>query len=151
MKVSCASCHHPDEGFGRHTQFGVGISDQTGGRNSPISYNRILSDPQFWDGRAGSLEEQAVGPIANPIEMGNTHEACVECLKGRSRLQAAVRQDLRQAGHRRAWARRWPRSSGRSSPARRRSTTTSSCDRSKISTPTISRTTRSLAAKYEQA
>jgi cytochrome c peroxidase len=81
-KVSCASCHHPDEGFGRHTQFGVGIRDQKGGRNSPISYNRILSGPQFWDGRAGSLEDQAVGPIANPIEMGNTHEGCVECLKG---------------------------------------------------------------------
>lgn len=81
VKISCASCHHPEEGFGRHTQFGVGIRDQMGGRNSPISYNRILSGPQFWDGRAGSLEDQAVGPIANPIEMGNTHDACVECLK----------------------------------------------------------------------
>jgi cytochrome c peroxidase len=81
VKISCASCHHPEEGFGRHTQFGVGIRDQMGGRNSPISYNRILSGPQFWDGRAGSLEAQAVGPIANPIEMGNTHDACVECLK----------------------------------------------------------------------
>jgi cytochrome c peroxidase len=81
VKISCASCHHPEEGFGRHTQFGVGIREQTGGRNSPISYNRILSGPQFWDGRAGSLEDQAVGPIANAIEMGNTHEGCVECLK----------------------------------------------------------------------
>ncbi len=42
-----------------------------------MSYNRILSDLQFWDGRASSLEEQATGPIANPIEMGNTHEECV--------------------------------------------------------------------------
>ena len=79
--VSCASCHHPQEGFSRHTQFGVGIEGQTGGRNSPISYNRILSDKQFWDGRAESLEAQAVGPIANPIEMGNTHEDCVDTLK----------------------------------------------------------------------
>jgi cytochrome c peroxidase len=79
--VSCASCHHPQEGFGRHTQFGVGIEGQEGGRNSPISYNRILSDAQFWDGRAGSLEAQAVGPIANPIEMGNTHEAAVATVK----------------------------------------------------------------------
>ena len=79
--VSCADCHHPDEGFGRHTQFGVGINGQTGGRNSPISYNRILSGAQFWDGRAGSLEAQAVGPIASPIEMGNTHEAAVETVK----------------------------------------------------------------------
>ncbi len=82
VSVSCAHCHDPDEGFARHTQFGVGIKGQTGGRNSPVSYNRILSDKQFWDGRAPSLEAQAVGPIANPIEMGNTHDACVECLKG---------------------------------------------------------------------
>ena len=79
--ISCGSCHHPDEGYGRHTQFGVGIDGQEGGRNSPVSYNRILSDLQFWDGRAGSLEEQAIGPIANPIEMGNTHDACVAGLK----------------------------------------------------------------------
>ncbi len=78
--ISCASCHHPDEGFGRHTQFGVGVKDQTGDRNSPVSYNRILSGAQFWDGRADSLEAQAVGPIANPIEMGHTHEACVSVL-----------------------------------------------------------------------
>lgn len=80
--VSCADCHHPDEGYARHTQFGVGINDQKGGRNSPVSYNRILSAAQFWDGRAASLEEQAVGPIENPIEMGNTHEGCVDTLKG---------------------------------------------------------------------
>lgn len=79
--VSCASCHHPQEGFSRHTQFGVGIESQEGGRNSPVAYNRILSDAQFWDGRAESLEAQAIGPIANPIEMGNTHEACVAKLK----------------------------------------------------------------------
>lgn len=80
--VSCASCHDPDEGFGKHTQFGVGINGQMGGRNSPISYNRILSGAQFWDGRAASLEAQAVGPIANPIEMGNTHEKAVETVAG---------------------------------------------------------------------
>lgn len=79
--VSCADCHHPDEGYAKHTQFGVGIGGQTGNRNSPTSYNRILSKNQFWDGRADSLEAQAIGPIANPIEMGNTHEAAVETVK----------------------------------------------------------------------
>ena len=78
--VSCASCHDPAEGYTRHTPTGVGIRKQLGGRNSPISYNRILSSTQFWDGRAASLEDQAVGPIANPIEMGNTHDACVASL-----------------------------------------------------------------------
>ena len=79
--VSCADCHHPDEGYARHTQFGVGIKGQKGGRNSPVSYNRILSGAQFWDGRAPSLEAQAVGPIASPIEMGNTHPQAVATLK----------------------------------------------------------------------
>ncbi len=80
--VSCASCHHPDEGYGRHTQFGEGVHGQTGNRNSPVSYNRIVSGPQFWDGRAESLEAQAVGPMANPIEMGNTHENAVSTVAG---------------------------------------------------------------------
>ena len=75
--ISCADCHHPDDGYGRATTFGIGVLSQEGNRNSPVSYNRLLSTAQFWDGRAASLEEQAIGPIANPIEMGNTHEACV--------------------------------------------------------------------------
>ena len=66
--ISCASCHDPFQGYGAETAFGIGVRGQQGGRNSPISYNRILSKSQFWDGRAGSLEEQAVGPVANPIE-----------------------------------------------------------------------------------
>lgn len=78
--VSCASCHSPGHGYAADTQFGVGVGGQTGGRNSPVAYNRILSDVQFWDGRAATLEAQAVGPIANPIEMANTHEACVKCI-----------------------------------------------------------------------
>ena len=57
---------------------GIGVGGQTGNRNSPVSFNRILGDIQFWDGRAATLEEQAVGPIANPIEMGNTHQGAVE-------------------------------------------------------------------------
>lgn len=80
--ISCASCHDPEQGWGAHTQFGVGVRGQEGGRNSPVSYNRILSSLQFWDGRADSLEAQAVGPIANPIEMANTHEQAVKTLQG---------------------------------------------------------------------
>ncbi len=79
--ISCASCHDPAMGFAKDTQFGVGVKDQTGDRNSPVAYNRILSGAQFWDGRAESLEAQAVGPIENPIEMGNTHEACIETIE----------------------------------------------------------------------
>ena len=80
--ISCASCHDPEFGYAKDTQFGIGVDGQMGGRNSPVAYNRIITGAQFWDGRADSLEAQAVGPIANPIEMGNTHEKCVETLKG---------------------------------------------------------------------
>ena len=80
--ISCASCHHPEDGYGRNTTFGVGVGGQKGGRNSPIAFNRILSSVQFWDGRAATLEDQAKGPIANPIEMANTHDAAVKTLKG---------------------------------------------------------------------
>ena len=78
--VSCASCHDPSMGYSAHTKTGIGIRGQAGGRNSPVSFNRILSGKQFWDGRVDSLEAQAVGPIQNPIEMGFTHEGVVKRL-----------------------------------------------------------------------
>lgn len=78
--VSCASCHDPSMGYSANTKTGVGIRGQLGGRNSPVSFNRILTGPQFWDGRADSLESQAVGPIQNPIEMGFSHEGVVKRL-----------------------------------------------------------------------
>lgn len=80
--ISCASCHSPTLAYGADTRFGIGVQGQEGGRNTPVAYNRLLSREQFWDGRASTLEDQAIGPIANPIEMGSTHEACVECLSG---------------------------------------------------------------------
>ena len=78
--VSCASCHSPSEGYSARTKTGVGISGQLGSRHSPVSFNRILSGKQFWDGRVDSLEAQAIGPIQNPIEMGFTHEGVVKRL-----------------------------------------------------------------------
>ena len=78
--VSCASCHSPNVGYSANTKTGVGIRGQLGGRNSPVSFNRILAGAQFWDGRADSLEAQAIGPIQNPIEMGFTHEGVVKRL-----------------------------------------------------------------------
>ncbi|MCA9133303.1 MAG: c-type cytochrome [Planctomycetales bacterium] len=88
-EVSCADCHHPSAGYARETRFGVGVAGQEGNRNSPTAYNRILSEAQFWDGRAESLEAQAVGPIANPIEMASTHDVAVQFVKSNAvyRLQ----------------------------------------------------------------
>lgn len=78
--VSCATCHDPNLGWTDQAPVSTGIEGQTGGRSAPTVVNRILGKTQFWDGRAASLEEQAVGPIANPIEMGFTLDEAVDRL-----------------------------------------------------------------------
>jgi cytochrome c peroxidase len=80
--VSCASCHSPQYAFTDGAAVSTGIKAQKGNRSAPTIINRGYSLAQFWDGRAATLEEQAKGPMANPIEMGNTHEAIAGRLKG---------------------------------------------------------------------
>jgi cytochrome c peroxidase len=75
--VSCASCHVPQKGFTDGAAVSTGIKSQMGGRSAPTVINRVYAMAQFWDGRAASLEDQAKGPIANPIEMGMTHDGVV--------------------------------------------------------------------------
>ena len=77
------------------TAFGVGVRGQR--TKFTGRYNRILSKAQFWDGRADSLEAQAVGPIANPIEMGNTHEASVKTVSGISGIESSSNESLKMA------------------------------------------------------
>ena len=71
--VSCASCHDPKYGYTDGAPVSTGMKGQKGGRSAPTVINRAYSLNQFWDGRAATLEEQAKGPIQNPIEMGETH------------------------------------------------------------------------------
>jgi len=78
--VACATCHHPDLGWADAAPVSTGIKSQKGGRSAPTIVNRLLGPTQFWDGRAASLEEQALGPIGNPIEMGFTHDEAVALL-----------------------------------------------------------------------
>ena len=78
--ISCASCHDPNKGWAEHTPVSTGIRGQKGGRNSPTVLNSAFGLFQFWDGRAGSLEDQAKGPIANDIEMGNSHDVCAQTI-----------------------------------------------------------------------
>jgi len=80
--VSCGTCHHPKFAFTDGASVSTGIKGQKGGRSAPTVLNRAYSLAQFWDGRAPTLEEQAKGPMANPIEMGHTHEAIVAKLRG---------------------------------------------------------------------
>lgn len=69
--LSCASCHDLEGkagGDGRATA--RGIDGKVGPRNTPTVWNAAFQSVLFWDGRARSLEAQAMGPILNPIEMG---------------------------------------------------------------------------------
>jgi cytochrome c peroxidase len=81
--ISCASCHALDN-FGQDgLAVSPGTDGVTGDRNAPTSLNAFLQFRQFWDGRAESVEDQATGPILNPIEHGLSSEAqVVEILKG---------------------------------------------------------------------
>jgi cytochrome c peroxidase len=69
--VACASCHSPNYGYTDGAAVSTGMGGQKGGRSAPTVINRAYSLFQFWDGRAPTLEAQAKGPIANPIEMTN--------------------------------------------------------------------------------
>jgi cytochrome c peroxidase len=80
--VSCFSCHNVMEGGDDHRPTSIGVHGQAGGRNSPTVWNAAFHSVQFWDGRAASLEDQAKGPPANPIEMGMTDlEAALQRLR----------------------------------------------------------------------
>ena len=76
--VSCATCHDPKMAWAEHTPTSEGIAHQRGDRNSPTVINAAYATSQFWDGRAKTLEEQALGPVENPIEMGHKMETVVE-------------------------------------------------------------------------
>jgi cytochrome c peroxidase len=68
--VSCNSCHNVMEGGDDSRSVSMGVHGKTGGRNAPTVWNSAFHSVQFWDGRAASLEDQAKGPVANPVEMG---------------------------------------------------------------------------------
>ncbi len=81
--VSCASCHDLNKGGTDNLPNSKGIigadgQPLRGDRNAPTVINAVLHFRQFWDGRAKDVEEQAGGPILNPIEMGMPNKKAVE-------------------------------------------------------------------------
>ncbi len=87
--ISCASCHALDRGGTDRRQYSIGVGNAEGGINSPTVYNSGLHFVQFWDGRAADLEEQADGPVNNPIEMAsNWDEVCAKLNEDREFSQA---------------------------------------------------------------
>src|SRR5579862_8307752 len=70
--VACATCHDPKLAFSDGRTVARGIHGAEGTRNSPAIVNRDYGRAFFWDGRAPSLERQALEPILNPKELGLT-------------------------------------------------------------------------------
>jgi len=87
-KVSCASCHDPKHGLAGNERFPVGVGGKLGHRNAPSLFNRAYGKAFFWDGRAATLEEQALRPIESPSEMGSTVSAAVQQLKSHKEYPA---------------------------------------------------------------
>lgn len=90
-QLACASCHDPDLGWADGRRVSFGHDRQTGRRNAPSVLASAQVAPLFWDGRAATLEAQALGPIADPVEMGFS-------------VNGAVRRLRRDAGYRRDFA-----------------------------------------------
>lgn len=67
--ISCNSCHNVMSGGEDNRPNSIGHNGQHGGRSAPTVWNAAFLSVQFWDGRAKSLEEQAKGPLINPVEM----------------------------------------------------------------------------------
>ncbi len=80
--ITCNSCHMVGMGGVDLQETSLGHRWQHGGRNAPTVYNAVFNVAQFWDGRAKDLEQQAGGPLVNPVEMDTTAEHAVEQLKG---------------------------------------------------------------------
>lgn len=78
--ISCNSCHNLSLGGTDNLPTSIGHKWQQGPINAPTVLNSSINVAQFWDGRASTLKEQAGGPIANPAEMGFTHELAVAVL-----------------------------------------------------------------------
>ncbi len=79
--ISCNSCHNLSMGGTDNLKSSIGHKWNQGPINSPTVLNATYNLAQFWDGRAKDLKAQAGGPIANPGEMGSTHELAVEIIK----------------------------------------------------------------------
>jgi cytochrome c peroxidase len=78
--ISCNSCHNLGMAGADSEETSIGHKWQRGGRNAPTVLNAVFNTAQFWDGRARDLEEQAGGPMVNPIEMASPKEHVAEQL-----------------------------------------------------------------------
>ncbi len=96
--VACATCHQPDRGFSDGQRFSVGVGGTPMKRHTPHLYNLAWGRTFFWDGRASSLEEQALEPIRNPEEMGLPGDLAAEKLRAIPSYEQAFARAFPKSG-----------------------------------------------------
>ncbi len=87
QSISCASCHLPAFAFADTSAVSLGVGGQKGTRNTPAITNMSARSAFFWDGRAGTLEQQVVQPIENPVEMNLPLPIALERLRQNARYR----------------------------------------------------------------
>lgn len=77
QNMTCASCHNPSFGYETPVSTAIGAANTPLGRHAPTTLNLAWTQDFFWDGRAGSLEEQAAGPITASVEMNGKFDEII--------------------------------------------------------------------------
>jgi len=90
--MSCASCHQPDKGFSDGLAQSIGAEGKALTRSAPTLWNVGFLNTLFWDGRATSLEEQALGPLFDDKEMANTPKQLLSDLRGNKNYRQLFKQ-----------------------------------------------------------
>ena len=90
--TSCLTCHLPEHGFATPEPLGPAYPSQTERRHSPTLVNVAYNLPLIWDGRAGSLDKQALGPIQNILHMNNNLDLLVQRLEADDSYTSAFRE-----------------------------------------------------------
>jgi cytochrome c peroxidase len=98
--VSCATCHDKEKAFtDSPLKVSEGIAKLTGTRNAPTVLNAVYMTTQFWDGRSPSLEDQALHPFVNPVEMGlQDHEPILEIVRTDPEYTKAFKEVFGKSG-----------------------------------------------------
>jgi cytochrome c peroxidase len=99
-EVSCATCHAAEKAFtDSPLQTSEGINKLTGTRNAPTVVNAAYFSSQFWDGRSPDLEDQALHPFTNPVEMGlGSHQPILDIVRSDPDYAKAFQQVFGKTG-----------------------------------------------------
>jgi len=93
--ISCASCHSLPGSGADNIAFSFGVNAKEGAIHAPTVLNSAFNFSQFWDGRAKNLQEQAIEPIENPIEMANTIKAVLKYLSSKKQYTLAFTKNYK--------------------------------------------------------